>query len=123
MVNLLTRELSRLRLKHGNGAVEKPTEAKVANDNVLDPLVIRTKGASRTMSSGSATSIWEHKCKKYGRTGHNKRKCTASIFNNGVVSQVGEAGSIVNMVRFFIVILNLCYVFCSMVGLICLCFV
>lgn len=78
MVQIMTAELSQLKVKHGFASSPNVTipESENAKFHVEDPLIMRTKGCNHS----SIIVHGRHKrvkiCSEYVLTGHNKKICT-----------------------------------------------
>ncbi|KHN07507.1 hypothetical protein glysoja_048456 [Glycine soja] len=79
MFQLLTKKLSRLKLKHGVERSPNPVSNELENVevDVEDPLILRTKGSGRTSTTVRGRVMRIQNCNKYGLNRHNKRSCTS----------------------------------------------
>ncbi|XP_045821771.1 protein FAR1-RELATED SEQUENCE 5-like [Trifolium pratense] len=73
LVELLTRELNNLKLKHRDVTVGENVESETVDEVIYDPEIIRTKGCGPSTTSG--TEKIKRSCKGCGVPGHNRRSC------------------------------------------------
>lgn len=84
VVDLVTSELSRLKMKYNGEGAAGHTEPEIASEILHDLPTVRSKGCGAAGTSGSQRGRRTQRCGSCGGIGHNRRSCPSRGVNQEV---------------------------------------